>query len=98
MNPKIEAFLAVLSTAVKILQNPVLGLKDAGRISILLEYGGSLLRDAAVGQEELEDLDALIRRIADENRAPTDAEWAEWESRLSAVDDRFARLREREGL
>lgn len=89
---KLGLLQLILQGGATLLANPILGIKGAGQVVALIQYAGSLFRDIAAGAAELRQINEQIKMLVTENRAPSEAEWGAWESRLTGVDARFSRI------
>lgn len=92
MGTKVSIFLSILQAGASLLANPALGLKGTGQIVALIGYAGTLVRDIAVGADQLREVNRLIGTLIQEHRAPTDAEWARWEGMVGATQVVWARV------
>lgn len=97
MNPSVSVFTNILQNAIRLLSGAGVSDKTIQQITGVVQFAGTLVREGQKGYEELKVVDEEIRRLVDENRPPTEEEWATWEGRLRSVDERFARLKERLG-
>lgn len=79
---------SILSSIGILLGNPALGVLPAKLIP-LIDLAAGLIAKGAESLEKLKALDAQLKGIIAEGRVPTEAEWAEWETRH---EDAKARL------
>lgn len=95
----LTGYAVLLGNIVKLITNPNLPVETGpgsiiARIGELVTFGQTLLIQGEGGAEEMNDLNAHVQQLVDEGRGPTPEEWAGWETRMSAADERFSRVRE----
>ncbi len=89
MNP-IQLILIALRGLSVITSNPALGggsMVKVQQASKLLDFLGELLERGDEAHTELKEFAETVKAIADENRAPSSAEWQTLEDRSAAAHD-----------
>ncbi len=84
----LQVISSVLSSIGILIGNPLLGVLPA-KIAPLLEMVSGLVLKGAEAIAKLEALDEQLKGIIAEGRPPSEAEWAEWETRHEAAKARL---------
>lgn len=86
MGPALPILATLLSTTIKGVAE---GFLDEGTARNIVFFGANLLSAYGEATAELEAFASQIESIVAAKRAPTDEEWAEWESRSQTATDRI---------
>lgn len=89
VDPKVAVYLSILDGAAILLANPLLGIQEVGRVTALIGFAGTLIRNIAIGADELKVVNDEIRMLISQGRGPSEEEWNRWKQRLYAVDARI---------
>lgn len=93
----VDLFINILQSVGRVLSRGGVSDKLVQQLAGVTQYAGDLVKRGETAITELKYLDHQVWILITENRVPTDAEWEKLDTDLRAVDERFARLKEKLG-